>query len=62
MWRKQLAANVTEAISKKDAAVVAPPSANDVETFLRAAATGESAERTINPDVRLATLDTDAAL
>ena len=34
MWRKLLAANVTEAIGDKDAAGAAPPSIADIEAFL----------------------------
>jgi hypothetical protein len=62
MWRKQLAANVIEAISKKDAAVAAAPSAKDVQTFLATAETGTKTERAVNANVGLATLDRDASL
>ncbi len=62
MWRKLLAANVTEAISEKDAAGAAPPSVKDVEAFLAAASTGVKTERAINASVRLATRDGDASL
>jgi hypothetical protein len=61
MWRKQLAANVTEAISKKDAAPAAPPSVNEVQTFLTAAETGSKTARAINASVRITTLDHDAS-
>jgi hypothetical protein len=62
MWSKLLAANVTEAISVKDAAGAAPPSVKDVEAFLAAASTGMKAERAVNASVRLATRDSDASL
>jgi hypothetical protein len=62
MWRKQLEASVTEAISKKDAAGAAPPAVKDVEAFLAAADTGAKTERTINANVRLATRDTASSL
>ena len=57
MWRKRLAANVTEAIGAKDAAGAAPPPAKDVEAFLAKASAGASAERAINADVHIAILD-----
>lgn len=57
MWRKLLAANVTEAIGAKDAAGATPPSVADVEAFLAKASTGATAERAINADVHVATLD-----
>jgi hypothetical protein len=59
MWRKLLAANVTEAIGAKDAAGAAPPSVDDVEAFLAKASTGTEAERAINADVHIATVDSD---
>src|ERR1700692_2082161 len=59
MWRKLLAANVTEAIGDKDAAGAAPPSTKDVEAFLAATESGTEAERVINASVRLATRDGD---
>jgi len=62
MWSKLLAANVTEAISVKEAAGAAPPSVKDVEAFLAAASSGVKAERAINASVRLAILDGDASL
>lgn len=62
MWRKLLAANVTEAISVKDAAGASPPSVKDVEAFLATASTGVKAERAVNASVRLATRDSDASL
>jgi hypothetical protein len=62
MWSKLLAANVTEAISVKEAAGAAPPSVKDVEAFFLAASSGVKAERTINASVRLTTLDGDASL
>jgi hypothetical protein len=62
MWSKLLAANVTEAISVKEAAGTAPPPAKDVEAFLATASTGVKAERAINASVRLATRDGDASL
>jgi hypothetical protein len=62
MWRKLLAANVTEAISEKDAASGAPPSLADVEAFLKVAESGSEAERRLNASVRLATRDNDTAL
>jgi hypothetical protein len=62
MWNKLLAANVTEAISVKEAAGTAPPPVKDVEAFLATASTGVKAERAINASVRLATRDGDASL
>jgi len=64
MWSKLLAANVTEAISVKEAAgaAAAPPPVKDVEAFLATASTGVKAERAINASVRLATHDGDASL
>jgi hypothetical protein len=62
MWSKLLAANVTEAISVKEAAGAAPPSVKDVEAFLAAASSGVKAERAINASVRLTTRDGDASL
>ena len=62
MWNKLLAANVTEAISVKEAAGTAPPPVKDVEAFLATASTGVKAERAINASVRLATRDSDASL
>jgi len=62
MWIKLLAANVTEAISVKEAAGAAPPSVKDIEVFLATASTGVKSERAINANVRLATLDGDASL
>jgi hypothetical protein len=61
MWRKLLAANVTEAIGAKDVAGAAPPSVRDVEAFLAKASTGAKAERAINADVHVATLDNDSS-
>jgi hypothetical protein len=62
MWRKQLSANVTEAISKKDAAGAAPPPVKDVQALLAAVEVGPKSERPIDANVRLATLDGDAVL
>ncbi len=62
MWSKLLAADVTEAISVKEAAGAAPPSVKDVAAFLATASTGVKAERAINASVRLATRDGDASL
>jgi hypothetical protein len=62
MWRKLLAANVTEAIGDKAAAGAAPPSIADIEAFLAAAQSGTEAERAINASVRLATRDGDRSL
>jgi hypothetical protein len=61
MWRKLLAANVTEAIGAKDAAGAAPPSVDDIEAFLTKASTGTKAERAINADVHVATVDSDSS-
>jgi hypothetical protein len=64
MWSKLLAANVTEAISVKEASGAAPPPppVKDVEAFLAKASAGAMAERAINASVHLATLDGDASL
>jgi hypothetical protein len=62
MWSKLLAANVTEAISVKEAAAAPPPAVKQVEAFLAAASRGVTAERAINASVRLATRDGDASL
>jgi hypothetical protein len=61
MWRKLLAANVTEAIGAKDAAGAAPPPVQEVEAFLAKASTGTVVERAINADVHVATLDSDSS-
>jgi hypothetical protein len=61
MWRKLLAANVTEAIGVKDKAAAAAPTVKEVEDFLATASTGAKAERAINADVHIATLDSDAS-
>ncbi len=62
MWRKLIAANVTEAISEKDAAGPAPPSADKVKAFLVAAESAPQSERALNASVRLATRDGDHSL
>jgi hypothetical protein len=62
MWRKQLDANVTEAISKKDAASMTLPSVKEVQAFLAIGENGAKTERAVNAHVHLATLDGDAAL
>jgi hypothetical protein len=62
MWRKLLAANVTEAIGDKSAAGAAPPSIKDVQAFLAAAESGTEDERNINSSVRLATREGDNSL
>jgi hypothetical protein len=62
MWRKQLVANVTEAISNKDLAGAAPPPVKDVEAFVAAARAGAKAERAIGANVRLETLERDSLL
>jgi hypothetical protein len=65
MWSKLLAANVTQAIGAKNAAATdtdaPPPAVKDVEAFLAKASTGTAAERAVNTDVHLATLDGDAS-
>jgi hypothetical protein len=63
MWRKQLEASVTEAISKKDVAgAAAAPAATEVEAFLASADAGAKTERAINANVTLATRDSAASL
>jgi hypothetical protein len=62
MWTKMLAANVTDAIAKKDAAGGAPPSVKDVEGFLATAETAPKYERVLNASVRLATRDGNSSL
>jgi hypothetical protein len=62
MWPKLLSANVTEAISQKDAAGAAAPSIADVDAFLTTAETGSKIQHTINASVRLATLDREGLL
>jgi len=62
MWPKLLAANVTEAISDKDAAGAAPPSVKEVEDFLARTATAAETVRAVNASVRLATRDGDNSL
>lgn len=62
MWRKQLVANVTEAIGKKDPAGTTPPPIKDVEAFLAAANGGVQSEHAIDANVRLATLERDTLL
>ena len=51
-----------EAISKKDAAPAAAPSAKEAQAFLVTAETGAKTERAVNGHVRLATLDGDVSL
>ena len=62
MWPKLLAANVTEAISDKDAAGAAPPSVKEVEDFLAGTAGAPELVRKISVSVRLATRDGDGSL
>ncbi len=62
MWSKLLAANVTEAISEKNAAGAASPTLADVEAFLAAAENGVAAEEPLNANVRLAIRDNDTSL
>jgi hypothetical protein len=62
MWRKLLAADVTEAISEKSATAAAPPSIEDVHAFLTAAETGEKTVRAINDSVQLAMLEGKGSL
>jgi len=62
MWSKLLAADITEAISVKEAAGAAAPAVKDSDAFLAAASNGVKAERAINASVRLATRDGDASL
>jgi hypothetical protein len=62
MWTKMLAANVTDAIAKKDAAGGAPPSVKDVESFFATAETAPKSERMLNASVRLATRDGNSSL
>jgi hypothetical protein len=68
MWRKLLAASVTEAIGAKAQAGATkaqvdavPPSLADVEAFLASASSGAASERTVNADVHVATLEGDAS-
>jgi hypothetical protein len=62
VWPKLLAANVTEAIAKKDGAGVGQPSVTDVDAFLSAIAAAPESERAINAGVRLATREVKTAL
>lgn len=62
MWTKMLAANVTDAIAKKDGTGGVPPSVKDVEGFLAAAETAPKWERMLNASVRLATRDGNSSL
>ena len=65
MWSKLLAADVTEAISVKEASGAAappPPPVKDVEAFLAKASAGATAERAINASGHLATTDGDTSL
>ena len=62
MWRKQLAANVTEAIGKKDMAGAAAPSVKEIEAFLSVPAGVAKVERAINANVRLATAERNSML
>ncbi len=61
MWPKLLRAGAAEAISERTAASVAPPSIEEVASFLQAAERGARAERGIIPQVRLETRDSAAA-
>src|SRR6266536_3693845 len=61
MWPKLLRAGAAEAISERTAASVAPPSIEEVASFLQAAERGAKAERGIIPQVRLETRDSAAA-
>jgi hypothetical protein len=62
MWRKQLDAIVTEAIGNKSDAGAAPPPVKEVEAFLATAQDGAKAERAVNANVTLATLDSGTSL
>jgi hypothetical protein len=62
MWPKLLAANVTEAIGKRDAAGAAQPSVNDVEAFLAVTRSAPESEHKINTSVGLATREVNSAL
>jgi hypothetical protein len=62
MWTKMLAANVTDAIAKKDTAGGVPPSVKDIEGFLAAAESAPISERMLTPSVRLATRDGNSSL
>jgi hypothetical protein len=61
MWSKLLTAGVIEAISHKNAAANAVPSAEAVHAFLAAAEGGRSNEKTLNAGVRLETREADKA-
>jgi len=62
MWRKLLAANVTEAIGEKSASAGSPPSLHDVEAFLAGAQTAPKSERNINANVRLVVAESNLLL
>ena len=63
MWSKLLAANVTEAISEKNAGGAPPrPRSPMLEAFLAAAENGVAAEEPLNANVRLAIRDNDTSL
>jgi hypothetical protein len=62
MWRKQLDASVTEAIGAKSDTAAVPPAIAEVAAFLASAQSGAKAERAVNANVMLTTLDRDASL
>jgi hypothetical protein len=62
MWAKLLAANVTEAIAEKGAALDAAPPVETVQAFLEAAQAGTATERNLNAGAQLETRDSDRAV
>ena len=62
MWAKMLAANVTDAIAKKDAAGGVPSSVKDVESFVAEAEAAPKSERMLNLSLRLATRNGNSSL
>jgi hypothetical protein len=62
MWRKLLSARATEAISKKDAPAVPPPSVAEVVRLLTAAKSGEKNLRKPNSETQIDTVETESSI
>jgi hypothetical protein len=62
MWRKLLAANVTEAIGEGSTPAASQPSLHDVQAFLAGAQAAPKSERQMNASVRLVIGESDAVL
>ena len=62
MWRKLLAASVTEAIGHRDAAGADAPSVDQLAAFIKAVESAPESERVLNSNVKLATRDGEGSL